>query len=222
MLKVKFFDIIFTKGEYMDKLNINDSKKYLQQGALTQIFCNNDEIIQNINRLLLKNNLENTDLNKLICLNEWVLEKLHFTKNPELARERKFDRTAQEIWDSGKMTGCTDCAMIFATLAREIGIPATLLATAAQNWVDKFKIGDDYRIHYGHAFCECLCDGKWVLFDPTFKEITPDYDANKICLAYNICDCNVFIPYFRGLDIEKRQTIQDYNKQMETEIEKFL
>ncbi len=206
----------------MKKLIKKDADQYLYQGKLSQIICDKNNLLQEINEILTKNNLENTDKNKIICLNEYLLNKLHFTKNQEFARNNKFSRSAKEIWDSGKMTGCTDCALVFSTLAREIGIPTTFLATAAENWVERFRTGDDYRMHYGHAFCECFCDGEWILVDPTFNKITQYYDANKIILNYKIMDSDTFIPYFRNLDTEKRQTIQDYNKQMEDEISKIM
>ena len=205
----------------MKKLDFEDAKNFLAQGELTQPFIEKEIILENINRILAKNDLKNTPLNRLVSLNDWMFECLHFTKNEELRRNSKFSRTAEEIWKSGKLTGCTDCAMVFASLVRSVEIPATILATASEKWADKFLSNDDYRMHNGHTFCECFIEDKWILTDPTFRKITPNYNADKIVLDYEIAGDNVFIPYFRGLDIEKRQTTQDYNLQMEKAIKKI-
>ena len=188
----------------MKNLNIDDAKNYLAQGQLTQPFLEKDIILSNINKMLTKNNLENTSINRLVCLNDWIFECLHFTKNEKLKRDSKFSRTAEEIWKSGKLTGCTDCAMIFASFARSAGIPTTILATASKKWTDKFLSNDDYQMHNGHTFCECFIEDKWILIDPTFRKIINDYDTNKIVLNYEIGGDHVFISYFRGLDIKKK------------------
>ena len=33
-------------------------------------------------------------------------------------------------------------------------------------------------------------------------------------LDYNVAGKNVFIPYFRGLDLEKKQTVKEHNDEM--------
>ena len=81
----------------MKKLIKKDADQYLYQGKLSQVICDKNNLLQETNEILTKNNLENTDKNKIICLNEYLLNKLHFTKNQEFARNNKFSRSAKKF-----------------------------------------------------------------------------------------------------------------------------
>ena len=117
-------------------------------------------------------------------------------------------RTAQEIWESKKASGCTDYAILYATFARTLGVPTTLLHTAEYDWLQKLKNGEDSTMHFGHSFCECYFGDKWVLVDPTCKHIERNYNPKKLELSYKVGGKSVFIPYFRGLDLGENKMLK--------------
>lgn len=83
--------------------------------------------------------------------------------------------------------------------------------TAEYRWLQKLKNGEESsRIHKGHSFCESFYNGKWVLVDPTCGKIEFSYDAKIIHLSYQVVGSNTFIPYFRGLDLGKRQSLEEH------------
>ena len=195
----------------LENLIEKDCNKYLESGSLTEPFLNVDLLMQKIN----KDKETYPDANIIESLMRWINYKVPFTKNEELKKEYKFKRNAKEIWDSGFCTGCTDRAMLFATFARQLNIPTTLLHTAEMSWVEKCKSSKNPTIHSGHSFCECFFEGKWILVDPTFRKVELDYDCNKIHLSYQVSNSSNFISYYRGLDLGKRQTMREHNEEMD-------
>lgn len=83
--------------------------------------------------------------------------------------------------------------------------------------IKKLQNREKQLIHIGHSFCECYYDNKWILVDPTFRKIEREYDADKLILSYNVSNSNIYIPYFRGLDLGKRQSIKEHNLEMDEE-----
>lgn len=81
----------------------------------------------------------------------------------------------------------------------------------------KLKNNEIQHVNIGHSFCECYYKDKWILVDPTFRKLIPSYDSDKIILDYEIAGKNTFVPYFRGLDLEKRQTMKEHNEEMNRE-----
>jgi hypothetical protein len=63
---------------------------------------------------------------------------------------RKFKRTATEILESGKRTGCCDSCTLFCALARSKGIPTIQIIALNKN--DKAKTG--------HFFAGCYLKDK--------------------------------------------------------------
>ena len=47
------------------------------------------------------------------------------------------------------------------------------------------------------------------------KKIELNYNSNLIELSYSISNNNKFIPYFRGLDLQTKQTVKEHNQIME-------
>lgn len=198
----------------MRDLNENDKSKFLQHGNLTKPFLQDDFVLSQVMRdfdAKVKKGIENTLLESLF---NWINYKVKFA-DEKFREKNRFKRTAQEIWESGLTTGCTDYAILFATFARQIGIPATFLHTAEEGWLNKLLNHEKCDIHYGHSFCECFYDGKWVLVDPTYRRIEKCYNPEKLELSYNVGPGNVYIPYFRGLDLCKRQSTQEHNHLMD-------
>lgn len=208
----------------MKKLNkTTDTQKYLLAGALTQPFLPKIEfelkILQLVNQKLNSGEYFTTIDAVLSCIHNQIKQT---TENQQKLKF-KFNRTAQEIWQSGFATGCTDYALVFCCLMRLLKVPTTFVAAAGQNYVNQLKSGNPPQMHYGHTFCECYCSyGKvesqksWVLVDPTACKVVLNHSTNKnIVLPYTIGSNSTFVPYFRDLDFGSKTTIEDWNKRMD-------
>ena len=195
----------------MEKLTNVDIDKYLKSGELSQPFIDSKLLKEKVdidyyNRLKLKGNA-----NQLESLYFWIHKNLE-SADDEFRKKYKFNRNAGEIWESGKATGCTDYALVFATLARQLGIPTTLLHTSEKTFLFKLINNESFSMRSGHSFCECFYDGKWILVDPTKKEIVGEYNPDIIELPYSLGGegLNKYIPYYRGLDLGKKMTLREH------------
>lgn len=199
----------------MQKLN-NDSdiKKYLQSGNLTKPFLESEYVLEKVMCDYNFKREQGKDITKLESLAGWINHIAKFSNDREFKDKYRFQRTAEEIWKSKIFTGCTDCAIVFATFARQIGIPTTILATAEKSWLESFLKGEETS-HRGHSFCECFYEGEWFLVDPTSRRIERKYDTKKLVLSYNVGVGNVYYPYLRCLDFEVRQDTKTHNRKMD-------
>ena len=183
--------------------------KYLQDGPMTQQFLNDTALDS-------KMSAAKTDREKVKILYLYI--HTH-TKNATFAsndykRNHKFQRTAAEIWSQKQMTGCTDYALVFATLARKYGLPTTILDTLEQGCLDSIQAGKPVNSINGHAFCECFMDGEWKLLDPTFAITEKTYNPEHIKLTgfHNVKFKKNFIPISRKIDTERTQSIREHNE----------
>lgn len=198
----------------MQKLSIKDKEQYLKSGNLTTPFLENNYVKEMVMRDY-NHKLENgKQANKVESLFNWIAFVIKLG-DEKFKQKYKFKRTAQEIWESGFATGCTDYAILFSTFARQLGWPTTFLHTAEFGWLQKFLDGKNSSVHYGHSFCECYYENKWILVDPTSRKIMYDYNSDKIELPYNVGQGSVYIPYFRGLDLGKKTSIEEHNLEMD-------
>lgn len=207
----------------MKNLTKKDVYKYIKSGELTRPFLDDNFVKDKVNTDY-RYRIENfNNGNILESLYLWIHKNIE-KSDAEFKIKYKFNRTAKEIWESGKSTGCTDYALIFATFARQLGISTTIFCTAEKNWLIKNINNEDFSIRSGHAFCECYYEGKWVLVDPTCKEIIEEYDANIITLPYSIGGkgCNTYIPYYRGCDLGRKMTAKEHSDFEDNCINKML
>lgn len=198
----------------MEKLKIKDIEKYMESGFLTKPFLDNEFIKRKVDLDFNAKIINNANYTKIESLYHWINHIIKFSKDDTFVSNNKFQRTAQEIWESGFAVGCSDYAILFATFARQIGWATTILATAELNWIKDLHEGKNSR-HSGHYFCECYYDGKWVLVDPTCKKIENNYRLDKLNLSYTIHNSNIYYPYLRCLDLGKKQTIKEHNIEMD-------
>lgn len=155
-------------------------------------------------------------------LMNWICSKVKYASgDKEYICNNQFNRSAKEVFESEKTVGCTDYAILFATFARQIGIPTSFLHTVSVKWLEKLKNGEEIEKYKGHSFCECFIDGEWMLVDPTNKRIVGEYNPEKIELNYLIGGENEFIPYFRGLDLGQKCGLREHNRMMKIECEKL-
>ena len=201
----------------MEKLNKStDVKIYLQSGNLTKPFFNTEFLKKELEKISKKREEQNLDSDIEQCLLEFVHQNLTLCKDKDFVINNQFSRSAQEIFESKFATGCTDFAYVFASLARQIGIPTTILQTAQKEWANKLinNIGD-FKRHYGHTFCECFLNNKWVLVDPTQSLIDWQYEdflTFKLELEWKVGESRTFLPYFRGLDLGARMSLNEFCK----------
>ena len=198
----------------MKNLSIKDKRSYLKAGLLTAPFLNNNYVEEMVNKIYNRKLEKGKQTNKVECLVSWITSSCQMG-DENFRIQYKFKRTAQEIWESGLITGCTDFAILFATFARQLGLPTTVLHTAESEWLRRFQSGKDSYIHYGHTFCECFFDNKWILVDPTSRKVMYDYNSDKIILPYTVRPGIEYIPYFRGLDFGKKSSIKEHNLEMD-------
>ncbi len=199
----------------MEKLNkTEDVALYLQSGALTQPFLSKEFVYEKVMPDLKHKHKDEKSAHFLESIYLWIHANVKYCADKEI-QKLKFMRTAQEIWESKKASGCTDFAILYATFARQLNIPTTLLHTAEYDWLQKLKNSKDCDRHFGHSFCECYFNGEWVLVGPTSKHIERSYTSQKIQLSHPVGGKNVFVPYFRGLVLGKRQDTKAHNKMMD-------
>lgn len=73
------------------------------------------------------------------------------------------NRTAEEIVNSHRQTGCTDIGLVFLSVAREIGVPARYVESFSLDFINDPK-QDPIS---GHIFTDLYFDGEWIRYDPT-------------------------------------------------------
>ena len=191
-----------------------DVEKYKEYGPLTQPFLDKDYVYDKVITDLRHKQKELNSVQFLASLFLWIKHEVKYSQEKEI-QKLKFMRTAKEIWESKKSSGCTDYAILFATFARTLGMSTTVLHTAEYEWLQRLRIGKDSWMHYGHTFCECYFNDGWVLVDPTCEYITKDYNPEKLELPYKIAGKSVYIPYFRGLDLGEKQNTETHNKKID-------
>ena len=199
----------------MQPLTKNDCEFYLNSGELTRPFLDKDYILEKVMLDYNSKIQKHPNYTILESLFHWIQHCVPYSQDGEFRNANKFQRTAKEMWESGNATGCTDYAQLFATLARQLGYPTTILHTAEYNWLKRLKTGGDSMMHIGHSFCECFYEGKWVLVDPMAQRIEFDYNPEKIELSYEVGGNSIFIPYFRGLDIGFKHTTEEHCNNMD-------
>ena len=196
-----------------DELDLSESvaEKYLQDGSMTMQFLNDPALDAKIAKA-------RKDKEKVQILYAYIHLK---TIHPRFASkkyksEHKFQRTASEIWQDRQMTGCTDYALVFCSLARKYGLPTTFLDTLEEGCLKKIKDGKDVQKIYGHAFCECLIDGKWQLLDPTLAITEKNYNSEHIKLSWfhRVAGKRTFIPIARELDTGRKRNVRDHNNEL--------
>ena len=92
----------------MKELNkTTDVEKYLQFGNLTQPFLTNDFVLDKVMRDDNAKLKLNRKANKIESLYLWIYKNVEYSKDREFRDKYKFQRTAEEIWDSKQMlTSC--------------------------------------------------------------------------------------------------------------------
>lgn len=155
---------------YFYNIDHSDPTAFLKNGPQTQN-NNHKDILDQFNN--------NKDLSTLIEIYSYISSSA-FQNSSDMYME-KFGRTVDEIIDSKTLTGCTDYGLVFASIARDKGIPTIFIQTARVDWIYD-RIRDKAQGIIGHILIEVYIDGKWRLVDSTAGKYYSDYDTNNFSL----------------------------------------
>jgi hypothetical protein len=127
-------------------------------------------------------NLDNKD--KSIQTLFQVYKEIH--ENMKEGSAKKFERSSQEIIDSGVISGCNDYGLVSTSVLRRLGYPTVFVQTARIDWIEDFLDRKQNCLSIkGHIFLEVYVENKWILFDPTKGFICLEYDINNFSLPNN-------------------------------------
>ena len=151
---------------------------YLKQGEQTKFIFNETELKsfkQEIGEIKF-----DKDLFKIIS---YIGFKKNYSSNINV---EKFTRTAKEIFSSGHYTGCTDYALVFETIARQLGIPTIHVQLADLDWIEELNSGIKNGVR-GHHVCECYINNKWVCVDVAENKINGIYEKEFLTVGNRKC-----------------------------------
>jgi len=104
-----------------------------------------------------------------------------------------FTRTADELFQTRILGGCSDFALVQSVLFRALGIPARLVVVADVEWMEQYKTNKLYMTR-GHVFIEVYLENRWYLVDTAYRSIYLDYKMFQRSYPRNLFFC------FRGTD----------------------
>lgn len=101
----------------------------------------------------------------------------------------KCKRTAEELYESRVLGGCSDYALAECTLFRAVGIPARLVVTANVDWIHQYR-QDDLAMAEGHCFVEVYLEDRWHLVDSTYRWLFSGYKpGGAVWFPHGECFC---------------------------------
>ncbi|MDD4761910.1 MAG: transglutaminase-like domain-containing protein [Candidatus Pacebacteria bacterium] len=106
--------------------------------------------------------IEGVGLSAIMKILAWIHKNIKLDEKPDFKKENFRKRTAEEIINSRRATGCTDYALAFLTIARAKGIPTKYVETINADWLSN----PDFNALAGHVFVEVFFDGEWFIVDP--------------------------------------------------------
>ncbi len=163
---------------FLKNADYSNPSVWLKQGKQTQFIFSNKELI-NLKEELKEINVDK-DLFKIIAY-------MNFKKKySSQGNFNKFSRTAKEIFASGIYMGCSDYALVFETITRQLGIPTVHVQLADLDWIEDLNNGKNEGVR-GHHVCECFIGNKWVCVDVSANKINGVYDKNNFNIGNRIC-----------------------------------
>lgn len=92
--------------------------------------------------------------------------------------DKAFTQTADELFKTRILGGCSNFALVTVTLFRALEIPARVVLTANVDWMLAYR-ENNLLISTGHVFIEAYLEDRWYLVDPTYRIIFLDYDPGS-------------------------------------------
>ncbi len=136
-------------------------------------FTQRDEIVRGIAK-----QLKPLYDNPLLGVSMRILN-IRYNYSEEKRRSEFRKRTASEILESGYANGCTDRALAFIVLARELGISTKYVETFDQEGLSNPNTNQIF----GHVFVDVLVDGNWKAYDPE-RTFTPNNEYTRFRKKY--------------------------------------
>ncbi len=90
-------------------------------------------------------------------------------------KTQAFMRTADELYESRVLGGCSDYALAQITLFRAVRIPARMVVTANVDWIYQY-LKNPLTMTEGHSFIEVFLEDRWYLVDSTYRYFFSEYD----------------------------------------------
>lgn len=98
----------------------------------------------------------------------------NFSYDPWLKTEA-FERTADQLFQSRVLCGCSDFALVQIALFRGLGIPSRMVITCNVDWIECYR-RDRLVLSEGHSFIEVYLEDGWHLVDSTYRWLFSGYD----------------------------------------------
>ena len=89
-----------------------------------------------------------------------------------------FRRTADELFETRILGGCSDFALVEIALFRAVGIPSRMVITANVDWIYQYH-QDGLAMSEGHSFIEVFLEERWHLVDSTYRWFFSGYDPGS-------------------------------------------
>jgi hypothetical protein len=90
-------------------------------------------------------------------------------------KTQAFMRTADELYESRVLGGCSDYALAQITLFRALRIPARMVVTANVDWIYQY-LKNPLTMTEGHSFIEVFLEDRWYLVDSTYRYFFSEYN----------------------------------------------
>jgi hypothetical protein len=161
---------------FFQNVNYSNPNIFLNNGPQTEPNAQLNQIAAQFN--------DNRDITTVKQIIDWIHQNI---KSVAGSTYDQFGRSSAQIVASGESTGCTDFGLVFATLAREKGIPTVFVQTASTSWIRDLLASSNGTTSYfaGHILAEVFINNEWYLVDPTQGTIYSNYDRNNLSLPDN-------------------------------------
>ena len=84
-------------------------------------------------------------------------------------------RSAQQIFDSRRLSGCNDWGILLTAILRSLGYPVVFMNAAGIEWARLYR--SDPSVEFsGHVFLEIFINSSWIVMDSVTGEYIEDYD----------------------------------------------
>lgn len=148
--------------------------------------------------------LKTQGLDRILNALSWIHKNLKRELDEEYKSEHFRKRTATEIIESGKLTGCTDYALVFLALIRASGIDAKYVEAIEVDWLK-----DGGNQIKGHIFAEVKLKDSWYIVDPQAAVIKAWYGKRYEIYARGEDSWDIGIKNFDEL----KEKFQAYRKE---------
>jgi len=135
-------------------------------------------ITEDIKRI--NDSFRSSRLSRIFEILSWIHHNLKLDLDENYKKEHFRSRTAGEIIESKKLTGCSDYALVFLVLAKASGFKTKYVETIQTEWL---RDGGDKIL--GHVFVEVFLDKEeeWVIIDPQGAVIRAWYGKRYVVYA---------------------------------------